>query len=236
MTNDERIAELERQSEALAALAAGADLGRAVPTCPGWSVAEVVRHVGGAHRWCLRVVEGGEAPSSRPVGEPAVEEADLVPWFHEGLAALLGLLRTTPPTTPTWTPVPAGIAAWWVRKMVVETAIHRWDVEAALAGASKQPPAIPAPVAIDGIEEYVGDFVVGLVARAQGERPRGRIDLVAVEGGTWPVDLGGTGTTRIGGFASDLLLWFWNRLPDPLDHLDVTGDASVVEQWHHLQI
>ena len=91
-------------------------------------------------------------------------------------------------------------------------------------------------MAIDGIDEYVGDFVVGLVARAQGERPGGRIELVAVEGGTWPVDLGGTGTTRIEGSASDLLLWSWNRLPDPLDQLEVSGDASVVEQWHHLRI
>ena len=41
------------------------------------------------------------------------------------------MLRTTPPDTPTWTPVPAGTAEWWTRKMVVETALHRWDVAAA---------------------------------------------------------------------------------------------------------
>jgi hypothetical protein len=72
------------------------------------------------------------------VGEPAVDQAELGPWFRDGLAELLGRLRTTLPDRPTWTPVQASTAGWWTRKMVVETAIHRWDAEAARAGSSWQ--------------------------------------------------------------------------------------------------
>ena len=92
-------------------------------------------------------------------------------------------------------------------------------------------------MAIDGIDEFVSDFVTGLVARAQGKKPGGRVALRAVEGHTWSVDLGGGDTsTRIEGSASDLLLWLWNRLPDVSEKLEVAGDQSVVEDWQLLRI
>jgi uncharacterized protein (TIGR03083 family) len=176
------------------------------------------------------------------VGEPDVEERDLVPWFCHGLTELLRILRTTPPGTPMWTPLPAGKAEWWTRKMVVETAIHRWDVAAALGASSgARPEGVPSPVAIDGIDEYVDDFVRGLVTRTQGRKPEGQIELQAVEGHSWSVSLGGTtgdseGSTQIKGTASDLLLWLWNRLPDAVDQLEVAGDQSVVADWEVLRI
>jgi uncharacterized protein (TIGR03083 family) len=250
VTNDDRMHQLALQSEALVGFASGSGLGQAVPTCPGWSVAEVIRHVGGAHRWCISVLEGGVASSSRPVGEPAVDETELVSWFRDGLDELLRRLRATLPDAPTWTPVPSGTAGWWTRKMVVETALHRWDAEAALARSTRaMVEPVPTSVAADGIDEYVDDFVMGLVARANADRPFGRIGLAATEGPMrWSVDLGkgpgageggsraAAGTTKVEGSASNLLLWLWNRLPRPLESLVVTGDPSVVEGWHSLKI
>jgi uncharacterized protein (TIGR03083 family) len=251
VTDQERMQHLALQSEALAGLASGPGLDQPVATCPGWTVAEVIRHVGGAHRWCSSVLDGGEAPSSRPVEEPAVDQAELASWFRDGSDQLLGRLRTTLPDTPTWTPVPSGTAGWWTRKMVVETALHRWDAEAALAGASRtMVDPVPVGVAADGIDEYVDDFVVGLVARAKGDRPRGRVGLASGDGAMrWSVDLGSgpaasavggsggsVGITQVQGSASDLLLWLWNRLPRPLESLMVTGDPGVVEGWQNLKI
>jgi uncharacterized protein (TIGR03083 family) len=250
MTNDDRIAELGRQCGALVDLAESHGLHLDVPACPGWSTGEVVRHTGGGHRWCSSVLDGGEALSSRPVGEPSVEDDDLLPWFTQGVAELLERLRTTPPGRPTWTPVAAGTAEWWMRKMVVETAIHRWDVAAAIAASSEdEAEPVPPAVAADGIDEYLGDFVTGLVARAPGERPGGLVELRAAEGLRWVVDLGpgpaasgesgsegAADRTVVEGSASDLLLWLWNRLAHPLVHLGVSGDERVVERWRLLVI
>jgi uncharacterized protein (TIGR03083 family) len=169
-----------------------------------------------------------------------VDEDDVVPWFRDGMGELLTRLRATPPATPIWTPLPGGTAAWWTRKMVVETAIHRWDAAMAFPG-SFGPAADPVPTAVagDGIDEFIGDFVIGLLARAKGERPYGRIELVATDAPLgWCVDLGGESreTTSVEGTASDVLLWLWNRLPRPLDQLTVSGDSSLVEGWRVLKI
>lgn len=40
----------------------GQDLGTAVPSCPGWNVGQLARHVGGAHREATVVARTGEAP------------------------------------------------------------------------------------------------------------------------------------------------------------------------------
>ena len=78
---------------------------------------------------------------------------------------------------------------------------------------------------------------VGLVARAQGRKPVGQIELQAVEGRSWSVDLGGNDdSTQIRGTASDLLLWLWNRLPNAVEQLEVAGDQSVVVDWQLLRI
>ena len=48
---------LERLADEAPVLLAEADLGAAVPSCPGWTVAELVAHLGETHLWaehCVR--------------------------------------------------------------------------------------------------------------------------------------------------------------------------------------
>ena len=45
------IDELRREGELLAAAAARTPPTTAVPTCPGWSVADLLAHLGATHRW-----------------------------------------------------------------------------------------------------------------------------------------------------------------------------------------
>jgi uncharacterized protein (TIGR03083 family) len=241
LTNGERLEWLQREADALVDLASAQHFDLQVPSCPGWTVADVLTHVGGAHRWCLSVVAGGEATSARPSSEPKLERSRLLPWYREGVTAVVQKLRATPPATPTWTPVPAGTSAWWTRKIVVETALHRWDAADAVArpgGGQVEP--VPSGVAADGIDEFFGDFLLGLVQRTGADAPGGPLELHCTDGSRrWKTDLGGAGgaeTTTVAATASDLVLWLWNRLPNPGRRLEISGDRSVVAKWQKLKI
>src|SRR2546427_822006 len=47
---------LEAEIERFAADVRGVDPATRVPTCPDWSIAELVEHVGAVHRWAGRMV------------------------------------------------------------------------------------------------------------------------------------------------------------------------------------
>jgi uncharacterized protein (TIGR03083 family) len=96
------IAALRTDGAALTA-AARHGLDAMVPPCPGWTVADVVRHTGQVHRRRMRIVHDrlleSPEPADLPV-PPAGEE--LVDWFEQGLAALVTVLDREDPSTPVW--------------------------------------------------------------------------------------------------------------------------------------
>ena len=56
MDFDRHCAEIVAQTELLTGYIAGADLSRPVPTCPGWNVSQLMRHVDGGLRWATEIV------------------------------------------------------------------------------------------------------------------------------------------------------------------------------------
>src|SRR5690349_20973843 len=62
---------VERGGGLLARAAGVAGEGAGVPTCPGWTVGDLVRHTGTFHRWAARIVREGLAG---PVAEDAVPD------------------------------------------------------------------------------------------------------------------------------------------------------------------
>ncbi len=210
----------------------------AVPSCPGWTGRDLLGHVAGVHRWALQVVADGAVPRLRLLPEPPSEFSGLVAWYTDGLEELAALLGGTDPGSPVWTPT-AGVVGsmWWRRKIAVETALHRWDAQYALAAGGGAPPeAIRATVAVAGINEYVTDLLPGMLAGAGG--PSGAVRLDSADTGDgWDLDLGpGGGAATIRGTASDLLLWMWNRLEHPTARLQVDGTADVVGRWPTMRI
>ena len=65
-----------------------ADLSTPVPSCPGWNVGQLVRHVGGAHREAEYVVRNGQAPGDDDFRDPThFSDSDpekLGSWLIEG--------------------------------------------------------------------------------------------------------------------------------------------------------
>jgi hypothetical protein len=65
MDFDRHCDEIVAQTALLTGYVDGADMGRPVPTCPGWNVSQLMRHVDGGLRWAAEIV-GSRATAPPP--------------------------------------------------------------------------------------------------------------------------------------------------------------------------
>lgn len=242
----ELISVLQREGSLLTAAAVRSDPDTPVPTCPGWTMRDLVRHTGAVHRWATaHVVERLLHPVDGldPVVPVQPDDAVLIEWFVDGHAALVRALRSADPDLVCWTFLPApSPLAFWARRQAHETGVHRVDAESASGGITPFEPVFAA----DGIDELLYCFVT---------RPKGR--LRAAEGRTlhlqatdvgrdWMVHIGpgrvrvsdeaGAGDCDVRGPASTLHLLLWNR--GGADGLEVRGDMALLDLWRdsvHIQ-
>jgi uncharacterized protein (TIGR03083 family) len=232
--------------------AARLDWARPVPHCPGWDAADLVRHMGDILTWMARIVTTGEYIRRRSLERPPDNVTELPAWYHGHLDETVTVLRGAAPESETWTFSTRGDnrVQWWQRRLAVEISLHRWDAQRATGPDSGRPPApLDGDVGGLGIEEFMTEFLPGLLAGADGDdaagwdRLSGTLHLHATDGpAEWWVDLdarGGAvpehrkGDTALRGTRSDLLLWLSNR--DPAQPLEVIGDGAVVDRWAQLK-
>lgn len=250
----EHIAALERNGQLMATAADRADLGASVPSCPGWQVRDLLGHQGYVHRWAARFVtdrlpDQVPAPAEAEILAAEPSDKQLLDWFRDGHAALVGALRAAPPDVPCWTFLPAPSAlAFWARRQAHETAIHRVDAELAADGPVTSPdPAFAA----DGIDELIMGFLSRHERRLTAEQRAGGRTRVHVQPtdaeGNWQIELTEDGTraasVQRGGDQGDadctltgpsagLYLILWNRAePGPATGVRVGGDAAVFQCW-----
>jgi uncharacterized protein (TIGR03083 family) len=224
-----------READALAGAAEACAPDAPVPTCPKWTVADLLEHIGRVHRWAAANAQ--RAPDAEPwwsrdvdIELPA-EHPARVAWVRDGASALVKALDR-PPHTPAWSFMPPATVGFWQRRQAQETAVHR--VDAQLAAGRAQP--VAADLAADGIDEVLAM----IPARPGRSSPTGAGETIGLRAtdvaGDWLVRLGPEGmevergvddadvTAR--GTASDLLLALWGRV-DVAD-IDVSGDAEIL--------
>ncbi|MFJ7586211.1 maleylpyruvate isomerase family mycothiol-dependent enzyme [Streptomyces sp. NPDC097617] len=241
----------ERSAAFRAAVAAAPSLDAQVPTCPGWTLFDLVKHLGGGDRFWAAIV--GAGPADAPLAEAAAARAALelprepevlLAWLAASTELLLSTLREAGPESGSWTWWPAsqspqtsgGIA----RHRVQESAVHTYDVQ--LAAGAPQP--LPAEVALDGVEEFL--FTVCATPSAWPHKPTA-FDFHAAEGRSWRLTVDGDGarSTRIPaptaatgqdsdaagasihGTASELVLYLYDRIQAASLHVD--GDAGLLD-------
>jgi hypothetical protein len=218
----------------------------AVPHCPGWDTAELVRHQGGIFTWMATVVTGREHVSRRELAPAPAESAELPGWYLGNLEHALKVLGSADPQSATWTFSSTGDqrVAWWDRRLAVEVAIHRFDAEHAVAAGSGSPAApLDGDVAAAGIEEFIIEFLPGLLALDAGADLKGTLHLHATDGPVeWWIDLDASGAARpqhakadtaIRGTRSDLLLWLTNRTATGA--LEILGQPEIADNWQQLR-
>ncbi|HEX8631854.1 MAG TPA: maleylpyruvate isomerase family mycothiol-dependent enzyme [Catenuloplanes sp.] len=244
MTKDFWLAALRADGPALRAAAADAPGDLAVPSCPEWTVEQLVRHVGALYAWVGGHVARGVTTAPEP-RRYSIDDAPTGPaalgFLDEQYTALVRLLDGLDPELPAWHPVPqAKKAGFWYRRMAHETAVHRWDVQLAIGHAEP----VEAKLAADGVGEVLDSLLPAGRRRGPVDR-HGVAQLVATDiSHEWLVRLRGEGIalldtdtlfdsddhhTRVlaAGTASDVLLALYGRLP--FDTLDVTGDATLLQ-------
>lgn len=142
------LALLRLHTRRFAAVVATADLDAPVTHCPGWSVRDLVVHLGGVHQWAAHAVTSG-SPDLEPT-PPSPGRPDLAAWYAEQASHLLDVLASTPPDAPAWTLDRADrTAGFWQRRQVHEVAMHTWDAEEAAGRPTPYDPAL----AWDGVVE-----------------------------------------------------------------------------------
>jgi uncharacterized protein (TIGR03083 family) len=238
----EHIEQLRGDGRRLARVAGRTDPDSPVPTCPEWLLRDLVRHVGGVHRWATGFVNGdGRQPRDGDLenlvgGWPP--DPELVAWFEAGHGELVRSLERAPADLEAWTfleaPTPL---AFWARRQAHETAIHRVDAESTAGEII----GFPSRFAADGIDELLLRFA----SRPGRELPVDRARTMTVratdEDRTWRImfapdgldteaDTEGTDAeSDVAGSSSALYIWLWNR--SDAGTLDVTGDSELLDVW-----
>ena len=243
MDVDQHLASLEADGDLLARAAARAGLEASVPSCPGWQVRHLLRHVGYVHRWAAAHVAQAspellEGPSEEEVLRRGPGDDELLAWFQEGHVGLVKTLRSADPALSCWTFLDApSPLAFWARRQAHETAIHRADAQAASGPVTPFEPTFAA----DGIDELLVGFA-----------PRERVAATITEryvlavrsldtSDEWLVTLDpesieahrgtGPGNSVVAGMGSDLYLTLWNRCPADDARLSISGDPQGLILW-----
>lgn len=245
---DRHCAEIITQTSLLIGHLDGADVTAPVPTCPGWNVSQLARHVDGGQRWAREIVA---TRASQPPSDVALRDLSgaaeddpvvLAASLADAAAALAATLTAAGPDAQMWCAVSGGgSAAFYARRFAFETAIHRADAALALGvGYTLEP-----DVAADGVDEWmelgclpfhfdVHPWMRELLA------PGRTIGLHATDTDAhWLLDLTGDviawrpadepAAVEVRASATDLLLVIYRRRP--VAGLDVTGDANLVDFW-----
>jgi uncharacterized protein (TIGR03083 family) len=214
------LAHLRSDVDAVRAVLGSSALTEPVVSCPGWTVRELVEHLGSVHRWAAGIVRTG---SPSPLEDQHGVD-DLPGWFSAGADELIETLAAADPDEACWTFTAARTKAFWLRRQALETVVHRWDAQRALG----QPGSIASALAADGVDE-----VVTLMAPRQVKMERipplpATLSLRATDTGQDWVLGDGEPSASVEASAENLLLLLWHRL-DPGDpRVRTTGDADAV--------
>jgi uncharacterized protein (TIGR03083 family) len=147
------------QTREVAVWVTGADPLTPVPTCPAWTLADLVNHVGATQRWVTKLVSDG-------VTDPGVafsigwEQAPAEPegwsrWLADGADGVAASFSSATDGRSVFDPSGGGDGvAFWSQRIFGEIAVHRIDAAVALHRAYE----IDAPVAAAAVQDWLNNM------------------------------------------------------------------------------
>lgn len=238
------------ETDRLADVIYKADLSTPVPTCPGWSLSDLIVHVARGHRWAAAMISGhtterlawDAVPDSELPSDP--DKADA--WIRNSARSVLDAVDTTGGDVPIWTPVGALLPArWWVRRRLHEATAHGADAALSLG----REVTLTGELAADGLSESLEILQVALAFKGGGEPPLPMgttlslhaTDANSSPGPDWTISPVGSniewahddtdGTITVRGSAVDLFLVMLRRIPADTPRLEIAGDCALFAEW-----
>jgi uncharacterized protein (TIGR03083 family) len=216
-------------------------LAETVPSCPEWTVHDLVDHLRHVYTfWHTQLLNGDTTARVELDDRSLPEGSDPSDALEEAAHELGQLLAAKSPDAPCWNWSGRNLTAGWLaRRMALESAVHRYDAELA-AGT---PTPIGAPLSVDGIDEFLTVHLATDLPEMPDASLGGPICLACSDtDNAWTVEIGG-GKIRVrdgrgpavaylSGTASALFLFVWNRVTP--DDLELTGDRGVAYAWAKL--
>lgn len=202
---DVTLADLAAAVSTFEAGLAGADPSGLVPSCPDWTVEDLVHHLGWVHQWAAGAVRE-RANTTPPPAE--VAPGQLASWYRGHADDLVDALATAGPDAPAWTFAgPDERASWWLRRQVHETLVHAWD----LAGATGTELDVNPLLAWDAVKEVRDMFYPRQVRLGRVEPLPAALVLSATDVESEPVVIGSGPAHEVHDDAASLMLILWQR-------------------------
>jgi uncharacterized protein (TIGR03083 family) len=237
-------AALLEQNRALGELIRSGDPSASVPTCPGWTLSQLFRHVGRGDRWAAQIVAHYLDPRTVDGGKPPADPDEAIDWLHGGAKRLIDAVEHVGAETPVWTFLGSRPAYWWVRRRLHEATVHRADAALALTLDYTLTPELSA----DAISEWL-ERVAAVAGQDDAPLPLQdgqTVHLHATDpglgaAGEWTIRADGgritwshghdKGAVALRGGAVDLLLAIVRRVPVADTDIAVLGDAAIWQHW-----
>jgi uncharacterized protein (TIGR03083 family) len=236
------LAALRADSPALQDAVAQAGPDAAVPSCPEWTVTDLVAHLTGVLHFVRETAPRGVTtnPGANPVDQPSPSWDSALDGLRRELTGTIETLDALEADFPAWNWAPqAKTAGFWHRRMAHEVSVHRWDAEEAAGRATP----IETKLAADGISEVLDTWLPAGKRKGPTDL-HGVAHLTASDAGyEWFVRLRGAGVALLDtgtildtddhhpraeatGTASDLLLTLMGRRRT--DRLVISGDPRLI--------
>ncbi|MGI5503606.1 maleylpyruvate isomerase family mycothiol-dependent enzyme [Lentzea sp. CA-135723] len=224
-----------------------ADLSVPVPATPSWTLNQLLRHVGHAHRWVAQMVAERFPEIDRSLssahsvdGYTGESAAELGPWLLEGASLISAAMSEVHPDEMIAVLRPGRPGPdFWSTRMAQETVMHRFDAFEALG----LPFSVEERLADDALHEWmttIVEIIFELRPAASELLGAGRLCFEATDvRREWTVDLTGDvprvvpdraqADVTVRGPAFDLVLALYQRRG--AEGLAVSGDAGLLEKF-----
>jgi uncharacterized protein (TIGR03083 family) len=248
--------EIVTQTGLVREVVAGADLSATVPTAPDWTLADLLRHLGGNLRAVEQAVRTG-TPVTEPerevpghAGPGGDDPGALDAWLGSAAEAAAATLRAAGPDAEAQMWMVRWPVAAWARRAAHDLVVHRADAAGTVGAAY----TVDGDLAVDAVDEFL-DLLSDPAVAGSGAAPAGAGDdpgpgatvhLHATDAGPglsaeWLVTLAPPtfrwrhahekATVAVRAPLADLLRVVTRRLPPDAEGVAVLGDRAVLDAW-----